>query len=383
MIRLDTIKVRMDAGTFRQSAELTPGPGVVEQRGHYKDGRRFHRVHVAPSVVGVGRYTLDCIDGSLTVEGSARALLDAYALGIGPDTVGRWIDAGNADGRFVVTPEGLLRGELKRADVFVDLDTRTDRNAGERDTDATVRAGIEALNALGSNPRFRMDVESRTSLRFRTNVRRAPDELGAYGKGPELRQPDGRPFLAAAGMGVYHTLSGCIRAERRLTSQARVKRLCDRGITAAAATLADVFESNARPVSHLFREIMGERGQRDLFDDVERLIDAYPDELGKPAAFSWLQDQVGNRGICEAAGWDWETVRRLVIRVAGSKNAWRAYPDLRAWIEGHAAGADPDARALTSARLDAFAAAIRAAEDRPPEAFVGDPRAYRPMHVAL
>lgn len=383
MIRLDTIKVRLEEGAFEQTGVLEPGPGVVEQRGHYKDGRRFHRVHVAPAVVGIGRFTLDMIDGSLTVEGSARALLDAYPLGIGPDTLERFTEAASRDGRFAVTPDGLLTAELKRADTFVDLDTRTDRNATERDTEAAIRGGFDALNALASNPRFRTDVEGPTSLRFRTNVRRAPDEMGIYGKGAELRKADGRPFLEAAGMGVYRTLAGCIRAERRLTSQARVKRLCDRGIRTEAATLADVFGSGSRPVSDLFQNIKGERGQRDLFDDVERLIDACPVDLGKPAAMSWLIDQIGNRGFCEATGWDFATARRQIIRVAGSKNAWRFYPDVRAWIDGHAAGADPDARALTAARLDAFAAAIRAAEDRPPEAFNRGGRPYRPMHVAL
>ena len=41
-------------------------------------------------------------------------MLDAYALGIRPDTSKRWADAASRDGRFCITPDGLLAADLKR-----------------------------------------------------------------------------------------------------------------------------------------------------------------------------------------------------------------------------------------------------------------------------
>ena len=385
MNRLDSLDVRLAADEHEQTARLDSGPGVSVSRGHRADGNPFDVVTVAPgpSLPGINRLRFDRQDGSLALSVSAKALLGDYARGIGPETLAQLAEAVNRSGVVSVTPEGLLSASVTAADVFVDLDTRQAGEGGDKRSEDRVRDGFDSLRALSTNSRYRMDAEGPVSLRFRTNTRRGRDELGIYGKGPELAKADNREFLRQAGPLPYRQLAGAVRFERRARGPSLVKRLCSRGIRDPFATLADVFGSEARPVSDLFGQIKGDAGQRDLFDDLERLIDASPKELGKPAALTWLRDQIGNRGIAEAAGWDPEAARRIVKRVAGSKNAWRYYAPVIDWIEARAAGPDADARGLTNARLEAFAAAVRAAEDRPAGAFARNSLEWLPRHVPL
>ncbi|PAP74276.1 hypothetical protein B1759_18960 [Rubrivirga sp. SAORIC476] len=370
--RLDTVSLRIPADGFRLDRLPDLGhPGVSRSAGARVDGSRFDRLRYAPgdALPGVNALTLDDLDGSLSLDVSAKALRSDYARGIGPDTLDALASAVTSAGFVRVDAEGLLSADVRAADVFLDV-TLDPAAGGVYDAAVGARVGdaFDALRSLRSNPGFRFADEGGNrgaSLRFRTARRRGADELGIYAKGLELAKPANRAFMAAAGPKVYRDLAGAVRFERRAKGPSLVKRFCSIGIHDPYATLADVLTSTARPVSDLFLDVRGDTGQRHLFDTLDRIRDACPFDEGK-RAWGWIVTRLGLLGICEALGWDYEAARDFARDVIGSRNAHTVYGDLRDFIDGFHAGPDEAARARTAARLDALASTLRTAEDRAP-----------------
>lgn len=377
--RVDSLAVRLEAGRFERLSELDlDAPGVSVNFGRRQDGSAYQSVtYKPPGIPGVNGLRFDGLDGSLKLDVSAKALLGDYARGIGRDTLDRLAAAVTGAGVVAVTPDGLLTADVHAADVFTDLDPHRDRAGDYGGSEAAIAGTFDALRSLRSNPRYRMEYGHRPrdpSLRFETNRVRGRDVLATYAKGPELAEAKNADFMRAAGPGVYRQLAGAVRFERRARGHSLVKRFCDRGIRTPFATLADVLDSGARPVSDLFLDVRGDGAQRELFDTLERMLDACPVPIGedKVAAWRWLEKEGGRWFILEAVGWNLDALRDLTLRVVGQSNAARVRKEYSDRIEAAARGETADERARTVARLDALARALRTAEDRGPIHRAGD-----------
>lgn len=377
--RVDSLALRLDADRFAVVAVPDlDAPGVSRSAGSRVDGSRYDRLRLSPgdALPGVNRLTLDALDGSLSLDVSAKALRSDYARGIGPDTLDALASRVNAAGFVRLDADALAAAAVKAADVFLDVNPGPDAGGVYGPAGGPVGDAFDALRSLRSNPGFRFADEGGprgASLRFRTARRRGADELGIYAKGPELAKPENRAFMADAGSGVYAHLSGAVRFERRARGPSLVKRFCSVAVREPYATLADVLTSTGRPVSDLFLDVRGDTGQRELFDTLDRLRDACPHPEGK-RAWRWIVERLGLLGLCEAVGWDYDAARDVALGIIGSRNAHTVYDDLRDFIDGFHAGPDTETRARTAADLDALASTLRTAEDRPPLTMPGGAR---------
>ena len=380
--RVDSLTLRLEDGQYEPIGRLDfDAPGVSHSSGRRQDGSEYDRVKVSPpGIPGVNGLTFDGLDASLTLDLSAKALLSDYPRGIGRDTLPRLSEAVATSGLVSVTPEGLLRADVRRADVFVDLDPHRDRAGDYGGSEQAIAGTFDALRSLRANQRFRMEYGGGPrdpSLRFETNKRRGRDILATYAKGRELAEAKNRDFMYAAGPAVYQALAGSVRFERRAQGPSLVKRFCDRAIRDPYATLADVLDSGRLPVSELFRDVRGEPVQTELFSTLERMLEACPVPVGenKVAAWRWLEKEAGRWFILEAVGWNADALRDLTLRVVGNKNGWSVRKEYADRIEAAARGETADERARTLARLDTLSDTLRRAEDRPP---VGGPARTAP-----
>lgn len=359
MIRLDTIRLSMPAEECELDAAAVASHPEAAISTKARAERPYDRVTIAGNDAlgfGLSRLVHERISDHVALEFSAKLLGNDFLDGITLDNLDAVASALNGRGLLHVTPEGLLAAGCTRADAGINLPGTREGLADD----------FDALRSLRLNPKWGISVEGRRrqSLRWK---RTSTYKLRAYDKEADTWKAANKGFRDSLNSATLAKLPGMIRVEREAQGPKNARALASVAVHETVTDLGTILASDRPAVAETFAEVHRPGRQADLFDRAARYADEVRDELGikqGPRLFNAVLRRFGLWAIVVEAEGDMEAVRQIVRQYVGG-NAYQFYPEAEAACYQFQTGAEGQRLSRIRARLDDFAARLRAAEGSP------------------
>ena len=355
MMRTDTLRLRIpDTAAGLNARQLVTHPETLNDR-RRESARPRDLATLSGSEhlgFGFGRMQWDRLASVVSLDVSAKALGDLYPDGITARNLDALAAGLNRSGLVRLAPDALASAEVQWADVTVNLPVG----------DAALADDFDALRILRTNLRHKLTDQAPRgrSLTWKGSGKLKGHNLNAYDMGANLWSPKQRDFARTLSREAFKRCEGVARFERQARGPARVKHYLAHAVQGRPAMLAEVLSSDRAPVAELFDSVRGHTGQRELFSRSDDLAEAFGLPPGKQLVSS-IYRRIGIESVCANLAWDFAAVRDWLRQYGGAK-ASELYDEARDLIEAHAAGPDGEKHARLFARLDALAAALRAAD---------------------
>ena len=355
MMRADTLRLRFrDTEAGLNHRQLVTHPETLnDRRRESKKPRDLATLSGSEHLgFGFGRIRWDRLASVVSLDVSAKALGDAYPDGITLNNLDALADGLNRCGLVTLTSDAIASADVQWADVTVNLPV------GE----AALAEDFDALRILRTNLRHTMTDQAPRgrSLTWKGSGKLKGHNLNAYDMGANLWSPQQRDFARSLSRDAFRRCEGVARFERQARGPARVKHYLSHAVQGRSATLSEVLTSDRAPVADLFDAVRGHTGQRELFNRSDDLAEALGMAPGKKLVGA-IYRRVGIETVCGSLEWDFAAVRDWLRQYGGAK-ASELYAEAREIIEDHLAGSEGEKQARLFARLDALAAALRAAD---------------------
>ena len=355
MMRTDTLRLRIpDTAAGLNARQLVTHPETLnDRRPESKRPRDLATLSGSEHLgFGFGRLQWDRLSAVVSLDVSAKALGDLYPDGITARNLDALADGLNRSGLVRLTPDALESADVQWADVTVNLPVGEDALAED----------FDALRILRTNLRHTMTDQAPRgrSLTWKGSGKLRGHNLNAYDMGANLWSSGQRDFARTLSRDAFRRCEGVARFERQARGPARVKHYLGHAVQGRHATLVEILSSTRAPVADLFDSVRGQTGQRELFSRSDDLAESFGLAPGKKLVAS-IYRRIGIESVCHSLAWDFAAVRDWLRQYGGSK-ASELYDEAQAVIEAHAAGPEGEKHARLFARLDALAAALRAAE---------------------
>lgn len=258
MIRLDSVSLRFESpinwkkDRFYENVQVNPQTGVEK--------KNYTAIAPSDSLPGLNNVRVVGDEGNelwSEVSFSAKALLGDYDKLVHVNTVEQLAENINSTGIIEISPESLMNGLVRTADVTNDLRLQKDQ-----------KEYIEALKSFRHNHKYRYR-GYKGSVIFEGKAKRGGIRLTCYDKQKDLQKSANRKFLEAAGSGVYNKFARTVRVEQNCRSYASIRKIVatkEKG----AHTLEEVLTASTKPNLTLYKKIRSTKASEGLFNEAER-----------------------------------------------------------------------------------------------------------------